>query len=98
MDLKINNNTAAGKKKNTESLKKDGKCENKTIKKITSKNTEGKKNTKFRQYTCKYEKGTGRGGGPGINPSGPLDHPQILLLRCKARSLSRSMQALPSGP
>lgn len=61
MDLKINNNIAAGKKKNTERLKEDGKYNNKTRKKITSKNTEGKKNTKFRQYTCKYEKGT-KGG------------------------------------
>jgi hypothetical protein len=79
-------------------MKKDGKYENKTRKKITSKNTERKKNTEFRQYTCKYEKGTKGGKIPGINPSGPLDHPQLLLLRCKACSLNRSMQALPSGP
>ena len=45
MDLKINNNIAAGKKKIHKGWKKPRKYESKTRKKITSKNTEGKKNT-----------------------------------------------------
>jgi len=45
MDLKINNSVAAGKKKKYRKVEKRGKYENKTRKKITGKNTEGKKNT-----------------------------------------------------
>jgi len=97
MDLKINNSVAAGKKKNTERLKKEGNTRIKQGRKLQARIQKGRK-TLFRQYTCKYEKGTKGEKRPGINPSGPLDHPQLLLLRCKASSLNRSMQALPSGP
>jgi len=98
MDLKINKIEQQERKKMRERSKKGGKYDNKTMMNITSKNTEGKKNTTFRQYTCKYEKGTKGKKIPGINPSGPLDHPLLLQLRCMGCSLNRSMQALPAGP
>jgi len=60
MDLKINNSVAAGKKKNTERLKKEGNTRIKQGRKLQARIQKGRK-TLFRQYTCKYEKRNQRG-------------------------------------